>query len=220
MAQNNRARGGRWNNGSLNSTGADPRPHGTDASPPLPEVAQARHWPQDGVVRTPESLPTFLGLQETLAGRYSLERELGRGGMGLVYLAHEVALDRPVALKLLPPAMSSAPALRERILREARTAAKLSHPNIVPIYAVDEARDFVFFAMAYVDGGTLGERIRQQGPLKASEATRMLREMAWALAYAHEPRAGERRGRGRPQRPVRPGRRGLLHPVGPVPHNR
>ncbi len=75
----------------------------------------------------------FLALQQVLVGRYSLEREIGRGGMGIVYLAHEVALDRPVALKLLPPQMAAQPTLRERYLREARTAANLSHPNVVQI---------------------------------------------------------------------------------------
>ena len=129
--------------------------------------------------------PDFLALQEALVGRYSLERELGRGGMGVVYLAHEVALDRPVALKLLPPAYAAQPALRERFLREARTAAKLSHPNIVPIHAVAEVDDFVFFSMAYIDGETLGERVRNRGPLPGKEAVRILREVAWALAYAH-----------------------------------
>ena len=105
--------------------------------------------------------------------------------MGVVYLAHEVALDRPVALKLLPPAFAVQPALKERFLREARTAAKLSHPNIVPIHAVDEVGGFVFFAMAYIDGETLGERIRSRGPLTGKEAAKILREVAWALAYAH-----------------------------------
>ena len=129
--------------------------------------------------------PHFFDLQESLAGRYSLERELGRGGMGIVYLAHEVALDRPVALKLLPPELALQEQLRERFLREARTAAKLSRPNIVPIHAVDQVGDFVFFAMAYVEGESLGQRVRQRGPLPASEATRIMREVAWALAYAH-----------------------------------
>ena len=127
----------------------------------------------------------YLALQEALLGRYSLEREIGRGGMGIVYLAHEVALDRPVALKLLPPDFAIQPALRERFLREARTAAKLTHPNVVSIHSVDEVGDFVFFAMAYIDGGTLGERVRGRGPLSSKEAVRMIREVAWALAYAH-----------------------------------
>jgi len=127
----------------------------------------------------------FVALQEALLGRYFLEREIGRGGMGIVYLAHEVRLDRPVALKLLTPELATQPALRERFLREARTAAKLSHPNVVPIHVVDEVEDFVFFVMMYVEGETLGERVQGRGPLPASEAIRILREVAWALAYAH-----------------------------------
>ena len=87
--------------------------------------------------------PQFFALQEALAGKYSLEAELGRGGMGIVYLAQEVQLDRPVALKVLPQELSSKADLRERFLREARTAAKLSHPNIIPIFAVDEVGEFV-----------------------------------------------------------------------------
>jgi len=127
----------------------------------------------------------FLDFQSALAGRYSLERELGQGGMGVVYLAREVRLDRPVAVKLLPPHQAGDGHLRERFLREARTAAKLSHPHIIPIFAVDEAGEFVFFAMAYVAGETLTERIQRRGPLGPSEAGRVLREVAWALAYAH-----------------------------------
>lgn len=127
----------------------------------------------------------FVEIQTALAGRYSLERELGRGGMGVVYLAHEVALDRPVALKFLPPALTADEDVRERFLREARTAAKLSHPHIVPIFTVDEVEDFVFFAMAAIDGTTLDERVRKQGPLSNTEASRLLKELSWALAYAH-----------------------------------
>ncbi|MEO7648728.1 MAG: serine/threonine-protein kinase, partial [Gemmatimonadaceae bacterium] len=127
----------------------------------------------------------FLELQEALAGRYSLERELGRGGMGVVYLAREVRLDRPVALKLLPATFAAQRSLRERFLREARTAARLSHPHIVPIHAVDEIGDFVFMVMAYVEGTTLEQRIRDRGPLPSTDAARILREVAWALAYAH-----------------------------------
>src|SRR5256886_13924782 len=127
----------------------------------------------------------FLDFQAAVAGRYSLERELGRGGMGVVYLAREVRLDRPVAIKLLPPSKASDPKLRERFLREARTAAKLSHPNIIPIHAVEEIGEFVFFAMAYVEGETLTDRVRNRGPMAPSEASRVLRDVAWALAYAH-----------------------------------
>ena len=129
--------------------------------------------------------PLFLAFQSAVAGRYSLDRELGRGAMGVVYLANEVDLDRPVAIKLLPPDRAANPRLRARFLQEARTAAKLSHPNIIPIHAVDENGGFVFFAMAYVDGETLAERVRERGPLPPSEAARLLREVAWALAHAH-----------------------------------
>jgi serine/threonine-protein kinase len=105
--------------------------------------------------------------------------------MGVVYLAREVRLDRLVALKLLPPVLAAQPGPRDRFLREARMAAKLSHPNIIPIHAVDEVAEFVFFAMAYVEGETLTDRVRRRGPLSAADAARVLREVAWALAYAH-----------------------------------
>jgi len=126
----------------------------------------------------------FLDVQEALKGRYSLVSELGRGGMGVVYLAREVKLDRLVALKLLPPALAAGEA-RERFLREARVAARLTHPNIVPIYAADECGPFAFFAMAYVRGETLTARVARLGPLPAAAVARIVREMAWALAYAH-----------------------------------
>ena len=127
----------------------------------------------------------FVALQTALAGRYSLQRELGRGGMGIVFLAHEVALDRPVALKLLPAEFAGREDIRSRFLQEARTAAKLSHPHIVPIFAVDEVDGFVFYVMALVDGETLGERVRNRGPLSDADTTRLLREIGWALAHAH-----------------------------------
>jgi len=138
----------------------------------------------------------FLALQQALAGEYSLERELGRGGMGIVYLAREVQLERLVAIKVLPAALAERPGFRERFLREARTAAQLSHPNIVPIHRVGEAGGFVFFVMAYVDGETLGNRVRTRGPLAAGDGARVLREVAWALGYAH--------GRGVIHRDVKP----------------
>ncbi|MCX5759969.1 MAG: serine/threonine-protein kinase, partial [Gemmatimonadetes bacterium] len=127
----------------------------------------------------------FLAFQSALAGRYSIDRELGRGGMGVVYLATEVDLDRLVAIKLLPPDRAADAVLRERFLREARLAAKLSHPNIIPIHAVDEADGFVYYVMSYVDGETLSQRVRSRGPLGASDGVRVLRETAWALASAH-----------------------------------
>src|SRR6185436_12856334 len=98
--------------------------------------------------------PLFLSFQAALAGRYSIDRVLGQGGMGVVYLAREVHLDRLVAIKLLPPDLSVQPALRDRFLREAQLAAKLSHPHIIPIHAVKELDGFVYYVMAFVDGET------------------------------------------------------------------
>ncbi|CAN5206671.1 hypothetical protein BH09GEM1_BH09GEM1_39180 [soil metagenome] len=134
---------------------------------------------------TPIPDALFVAFQQAVIGRYSLDRELGRGGMGVVYLAREVRLDRQVAIKLLPPDFSENPALRERFMREARTAARLSHPYIVPIHAVEDIGGFVFIVMAYVNGGTLAERVTTRGPLPPADVTRIMREVAWALAYAH-----------------------------------
>jgi len=134
-------------------------------------------------VSTPDS--DFIALQIALSGEYSLDRELGRGGMGVVYLAREVRLARPVAIKVLPPALSADPELRASFLREAQTAAALTHPNIVPVYGAGESGGFVYIVMAFVEGMTLGERIRSRGPLLPGQAARVLREVAWALAYAH-----------------------------------
>jgi serine/threonine protein kinase len=140
--------------------------------------------------------PEFLSLQAALAGEYSLQRELGRGGMGVVYLARDVQLDRDVAIKVLPTHLARDASARERFLREARMAAGLSHPNIVPIHRVGEAGGFVFFVMSFVEGETLGERLRARGPLPPLDAARVLREVSWALAYAH--------GRGIVHRDVKP----------------
>ncbi len=138
----------------------------------------------------------FEQLQRALVGRFSLERELGRGGMAIVYLARDVALDRPVALKLLPPRLATDPDYRERFLREARTAAGLSHPNIVPIHLVEERDGLVYFVMALVEGESLGQRVRRAGPLKPADVARLVQEVAWALAYAH--------GRGVIHRDIKP----------------
>ena len=143
-----------------------------------------------------QTSPEFLDLQAALAGKYSLQRELGRGGMGIVYLARDVQLDRDVAIKVLPTHLARDASARERFLREARMAAGLSHPHIVPIHQVGEAGGFVFFVMSFVEGETLGERLRARGPLPPHDAARVLREVSWALAYAH--------GRGIVHRDVKP----------------
>jgi len=127
----------------------------------------------------------FIALQEALVGRYSLERELGRGGMGTVYLARDLRLERPVAIKALHPALAADADARARFVREARTAAGLAHPHIVPIYAVEEWGNAPLLVMAMIDGETLGARLRSRGPLPADDAARVVREIAWALDHAH-----------------------------------
>lgn len=130
--------------------------------------------------------PEFLALQSVVAGRFSLAHEIGRGGMGIVFLAHDVVLERPVAIKLLAPSVAARIGMRRRFLREARIAAQCFHPHIVPIHSVEEAGDLAFFVMAYVRGETLAERLARTGPLPASEVRRIGREVGWALGYAHD----------------------------------
>jgi serine/threonine-protein kinase len=124
-------------------------------------------------------------LGRALAPSYELDRELGRGGMAIVYGARDTRLRRRVAVKLLPPDLAFRPDIRSRFLREAETAAQLSHPNIVPIFSVDERDGLVYFVMALVEGGNLGDRLRQQGALPIEDARQILRELADALGYAN-----------------------------------
>src|SRR6266571_2250386 len=129
--------------------------------------------------------PTLLQLRAALAAVYDIEAPIARGGMAHVYLARERRLDRRVAVKVLPPELAANDANRQRFLREARTVAGLTHPNIVPIFAVDEIGDFVFFAMAYVAGETLSQRVATRGPLDPHQAARMVCDIGEALDYAH-----------------------------------
>ncbi len=121
-----------------------------------------------------------------LDATYEIDREIGRGGMGIVYRARDRRLKRPVAIKLLPPELAFRSEIRSRFLREAETAAQLSHPCIVPIYSVDEKEGLVYFVMAFIDGDNLAKRIHDRGPVDPTEARRILCEVGDALAYAHE----------------------------------
>jgi len=105
--------------------------------------------------------------------------------MGIVYCARDKRLKREIAVKVLPPELSFRADIRQRFLREAETAAQLSHPNIVPIYTVEERDNLVYFVMAYIKGDNLGQRLQQHGPIPPVEVRRILREVADALAYAH-----------------------------------
>lgn len=115
---------------------------------------------------------------------FEVIRPLGMGGMGAVWLVRDRMLDRDVALKVLL-AEHTGPDMRERFLREARTSARLEHPHIIDVYRADETHGTVWFTMRFVDGETLGDRIRERASLPAIEVIRALREVAWGLAYAH-----------------------------------
>jgi eukaryotic-like serine/threonine-protein kinase len=125
-------------------------------------------------------------VERALAAHYELDCEIGRGGMGIVYRAKDRRLKRQVAIKLLPPELAFRSEIKSRFLREAETAAQLSHPNIVPIYTVDEQESLVFFVMAYISGDNLAKRLHERGVLTTEETRKVLREVADALAYAHD----------------------------------
>ena len=127
----------------------------------------------------------FKARSRALAPDFVLDREIGRGGMGIVYLGTDVKLDRAVAIKVLPELLSDVPEVRERFLREARTAAKLAHPNIVPIHRADEMDGVVFIVMTYIDGTSLAERLAAQTVIAPSAIVPILRDVALALDYAH-----------------------------------
>jgi serine/threonine-protein kinase len=125
-------------------------------------------------------------VERVLSAHYELDQEIGRGGMGVVYRARDRRLKRIVAIKVLPPELAFRSEIKTRFLREAETAAQLNHPNIVDIYAVDEAEGIVFFVMAYITGDNLAKRVHDIGALSIDETRRILRDVADALAYAHE----------------------------------
>jgi tRNA A-37 threonylcarbamoyl transferase component Bud32 len=124
-------------------------------------------------------------LAHVLEGAYALEGEIGRGGMGVVYSARDLALKRRVAIKVLPPELAFRQEIRTRFLREAQTAARLSHPHIVPIHAVGDEGGLVYFVMGYVDGESLGARLKRRHALPAEEVRRIMKETADALGMAH-----------------------------------
>src|SRR5690606_26508782 len=123
--------------------------------------------------------------QHAIGDRYALERELGRGGMGQVWLARDLRLDRPVAIKVLHPELAADPASRERFLREARHVALPAHPNIVPVFSVEASGGTTFPVMAMIDGETLGARVRRRGPPPPDEVQHVVRQVGSALGYAH-----------------------------------
>lgn len=124
-------------------------------------------------------------IERELGAQYQAVRLLGRGGMGAVYLARDLALHRVVALKVLAAETRASEEGRERFRREARMAAQLSHPSIVPVYTFGETDSLSYIVMQYVEGESLGDRLRRERRLGADEARRILAELAAALDYAH-----------------------------------
>ena len=125
-------------------------------------------------------------LSQALGSSFTLEGEIGRGGMGVVYHARDERLKRKVAVKVLPPELAFREEIRIRFLREAETAARLSHPHIVPIHSVGEGPDgLVYFVMAYVDGESLAARLKRRERLPPEEARRIMMETADALGAGH-----------------------------------
>jgi serine/threonine-protein kinase len=121
----------------------------------------------------------------TFAG-YEVEGVVGSGGIGILYRARQLRLDRPVALKLVEPDVAREPVIRERLRREARTVAALDHPNVVPLYEAGEEDGTVYIVTRWVDGTELGTVIRRDGPLEPGRAARIAAQIASALEVAHE----------------------------------
>ena len=127
-------------------------------------------------------------LQKVVEGKYTIERILGKGGMGAVYLARDLALDREVAIKVLPPDISQDPQVVKRFQQEAKTAAKLDHTNIIPIYRVESEGGLNYFVMKYISGTSLEDLLEQKRPLPIDEIQRILWQAAVALGHAHQRR--------------------------------
>jgi eukaryotic-like serine/threonine-protein kinase len=123
-------------------------------------------------------------VQANLGAAYTVERELGGGGMSRVFVAHDATLGRRVVLKILPPDLAAGVSL-ERFQREIRLAARLQHPNIVPVLGTGEADGLPYYMMPFVEGESLRDRLRGVGQLPVDEAVRIACEVARALDYAH-----------------------------------
>ena len=123
-------------------------------------------------------------VRASLAGRYTIERELGRGGMATVYLARDLKHDRLVALKVLHAELAAALGA-ERFLREIRLAARLQHPHVLSVHDSGEAAGQLWFTMPYVEGESLRDRLQRERQLSLADALRIAQEAAEALDYAH-----------------------------------
>ncbi|MFJ4696023.1 serine/threonine-protein kinase [Streptomyces sp. NPDC088766] len=139
---------------------------------------------------TRETTSPFSGRPSDLIGRqvagYRIEREIGRGGMAVVYRARDLRLERTVALKLLAPELARNDTFRKRFTHESRVAAAIDHPHIVPVFEADETDGLLYIAMRYVAGGDLRHLLDDRGPLQPAAAARIAAQVASALDAAHE----------------------------------
>ena len=138
----------------------------------------------DSLTKTLATLLPVIAKDKLIAGKYRIIEEIGRGGMGLVYKAEDLQLQRCVALKFLPPHLMDSTELRERFLIEARAAAALSHPNVCVIHEVGESEERPYIAMEYIEGETLRDKIKQ-GLLKPEQALDYAVQVAAGLGEAH-----------------------------------
>ena len=130
-------------------------------------------------------MDTIARLNAALAGRYTVERELGAGGMATVYLAEDIKHKRKVALKVLKPELAAVLGA-ERFVQEITTTASLQHPHILPLFDSGTADGFLFYVMPFIDGETLRTKLDRETQLGVDEAVRIAREVADALEYAHQ----------------------------------
>ncbi|MCD6308475.1 MAG: protein kinase, partial [Candidatus Latescibacteria bacterium] len=121
-----------------------------------------------------------------VSGRYEVIREIGRGGMAIVFLAKDTRLERKVALKLLPQEIAMDKNFTERFMREAKISAKLAHPNIIQIHDVDNDGEFTYYSMSYIEGISLAQIIKKGGALAPKIVTRLGIQICFALQQAHE----------------------------------
>ena len=152
---------------------------GTAAAHPLNDAPSAPPAPGPEVGHIEETL------RQDTAGDYEIIGELGRGGMATVFLAHDLSLDRRVAIKVMAPELRTADGMAERFTREARTSAALSHPHIIPVYAVKQTNDLLFFVMKYIQGRALDSVVADGGALPIPVVQTILAQVGSALAYAH-----------------------------------
>src|SRR3712207_2034157 len=140
--------------------------------------------PSDSSLASPDDTERQM-LHAQLGEEYQVVRELGRGGMGVIFLARDVKLHRLVAIKVLRHEFAHSPEHRERFRREARVAARLTHPNVVAVHTYGETPDLVYLVMRYVRGESLGARLRREGRIAPESARTLLAELALVLEYAH-----------------------------------